>query len=190
MVTCEHLDGDDGCFGGNAINGYRWIKDNYITDETCAIYQAKDNYDGIMCDDMARCKDCQPGKGCFVAKNAKIYGIESYGTLSGEESMMNEIYNRGPIACSIWSHDAFHNYTSGVYRYAEEVTEEANHEISVVGWGVDEAGAKYWIGRNSWGQYWGENGMFKLARGENNILIESSCSFAVPLDTWTNDVRN
>ena len=36
LISCEQK--DDGCHGGNAYNAYEWIKSNYITDETCAIY--------------------------------------------------------------------------------------------------------------------------------------------------------
>jgi len=32
--------------------------------------------------------------------------------------------------------------------------------------------------------------MFKLLRGENNLGVENDCSWAVPLDTWTEDLRN
>ena len=30
------------------------------------------------------------------------------------------------------------------------------HELALVGWGVTDAGNHYWIGRTSWGTYWGE----------------------------------
>jgi hypothetical protein len=33
-------------------------------------------------------------------------------------------------------------------------------------------------------QYWGEQGWFRVARGKNNILIESNCAWAVP-GSWT-----
>jgi cathepsin X len=36
LISCEW--DDQGCHGGNAYNGYKWIHENYITDETCSIY--------------------------------------------------------------------------------------------------------------------------------------------------------
>lgn len=102
--------------------------------------------------------------------------------------MMEEIYKRGPISCALESTAQFHNYTGGIL-HDTTGAHELTHEISVVGWGV-ENGVKYWIGRNSWGEFWGEKGMFKLVRGINNFGIETECSMAVPRDTWTADIRN
>lgn len=130
-----------------------------------------------------------PSKGCWAQDNAKIYGIEEHGEVAGETAMMQEILNRGPIGCGIASNDYLrYNYTGGIYVNTTAV-DYSNHAVSVVGWGV-ENGTKYWIIRNSWGSYWGEKGYFRLVRGINSINIESECSWAVPKNTWTNDVRN
>lgn len=102
--------------------------------------------------------------------------------------MMNEIYQRGPIACAMAVPDELVNYTGGVY-VDTTGNLELDHDISVVGWGVED-GTKYWLIRNSWGSYWGENGMLKLIRGINNLNIEGYCSWAEPKDTWTTDERN
>jgi cathepsin X len=111
-----------------------------------------------------------------------------YGKVSGEEKMMQEIYQRGPIACGVAVPDALENYTSGVF---EDKTKDMKivHDISVVGWGVDN-GVKYWTVRNSWGTHYGEQGFVRVIRGINNIAIESDCAWATPLDTWTNDTRH
>ena len=40
--------------------------------------------------------------------------------------------------------------------------------------------------RNSWGEYWGELGYFRLALGDNDLGIESMCSWAT-VDTYSDN---
>jgi cathepsin X len=137
---------------------------------------------------MIKCKNCMPNRGCWAQERSKIYGVEEFGGIKGEDAMMNEIYQRGPITCAIAVTDALRNYTQGVFIDNTGRVEE-DHDISVTGWG-EENGVKYWIIRNSWGSYWGENGTFRVIRGINNLGVESDCSWATPTDTWTKDIRN
>ena len=36
-------------------------------------------------------------------------------------------------------------------------------------------GGKYWIGRHSGGRHWGDDGFFKIRRGNNTLRIEEFC---------------
>jgi len=104
--------------------------------------------------------------------------------------MMQEIYNRGPIACGVVANNLL-NYTGGIFDDKTHWTpSDIDHDISVVGYGVGEDGTKFWTVRNSWGSAWGENGFFRVVRGVNNIQIETDCAWATPVDTWTNDFRH
>jgi len=129
------------------------------------------------------CENCDPSKGCFNQDNYKVYHTDEYGKVSGEQAMMQEIYQRGPIACGIAVPDALENYTSGIF---EDKTGDMDivHDISVVGFGVED-GTKYWTVRNSWGTHFGESGFFRVVRGTNNIAIETDCAWATVQDTWS-----
>ena len=132
---------------------------------------------------MTVCENCMPNEPCFVPDSYYTYRTEEYGQVKGEEAMMQEIYQRGPIACGIAVPDALENYTSGVF---VDTTGDMDivHDISIVGYGVDN-GTKYWTVRNSWGSHYGESGFVRVIRGINNIAIESDCAWATPKDTWS-----
>ena len=117
----------------------------------------------------------------------RVFQVDEFGHNYGEEEMMQEIYQRGPIACNVAVPEALEEYTGGVY-CDDTGDQEFVHLVSVVGWGVDEDGQKFWNVRNSWGSAWGEEGFFRVCRGVNNIAIESNCAWATPVDTWTDQV--
>jgi cathepsin X len=181
VISCETK--DQGCHGGEAYNAFEWMADNEVTDETCSIYRARGLDNGQKCSAMNVCRNCNPGEACFVPDQYLVYGVDQFGEVSGEENMMQEIAQRGPIACGVAVPEALEEYTGGIYC---DETGDTNivHDISVVGYG-EENGQKFWLVRNSWGTHWGEEGFFRVCRGTNNIAIETDCAWATPKDTWT-----
>lgn len=185
LISCERP--DLGCNGGDGITAYQYIYNYSITDETCTTYQARGWTNGLDCSPEIRCGNCLPDEGCFVPDSYLVYTVSEFGPVAGEYDMMNEIYQRGPIDCSV-NADGLQNYTGGIINSTDGP--QTDHEVSIVGWGTAQDGTPYWIVRNSWGSYYGEYGFFRIVRGTNNLGIESACYWAVPKDTWTNGVRN
>ena len=171
----------DGCHGGEAGDAYQWIFENGITDETCSIYRARGHDNGVPCSAVEVCETCDTH--CYQPKHFYKYTVAEYGDVgshwfdgvkSQERAMMAEIYHRGPISCGIAVTQALVNFTGGHVFKDETGATEIDHDISVVGYGHDEkTGEAYWKIRNSWGTYWGEAGYFRLAKGINNLGIES-----------------
>uniref|UniRef100_A0A0K8RJR4 Peptidase C1A papain C-terminal domain-containing protein n=1 Tax=Ixodes ricinus TaxID=34613 RepID=A0A0K8RJR4_IXORI len=77
----------------------------------------------------------------------------------------------------------FFLYSSGVYKHTRlahnlppEYQKSDWHSVRILGWGVDRTQyrpQKYWLCANSWGSGWGENGYFRIVRGEDESQIES-----------------
>jgi cathepsin X len=172
-----------GCHGGLPLDAFSWVSQNSLTDETCSNYQAKD----IQCTAENICKTCTPQGGCTAITAPQTYSVSEYGRpgvggagAANTQAMMAEIYNRGPIACEMCVTPKFEQYSGGVFTDDTNCTSR-DHDITINGWGIDN-GQEYWIGRNSWGTYWGEGGWFRLQKGINNMGVEGWCSFGVP--TW------
>ena len=183
---------DNGCHGGDPITVYQYIHENGIPEETCQLYAAEGHDTGRTCNAIDVCMDCAPGSSTCTAVDDSVYysyGVDEYGLVNGTDAMINEL-QRGPIACTVAVTDDFENYDGGIF---EDTTGDTSmdHSISLVGYGTDENGVDYWIGRNSWGTYWGEGGFFQIVRGTNNLGIEANCQYAVPSaednQKWTKD---
>lgn len=60
--------------------------------------------------------------------------------------------------------------------------ELCDHAVLVVGYGADaRTGEKYWIVKNSWGTGWGENGYFRIRRGNDECAVESLVFESFPI---------
>lgn len=156
---------------------------NNITDETCTPYRARGHDNGAICSNITVCKNCNPTDPCFVPDTYHVHNVDEFGSVAGEQDMIQEILQRGPIACRIAATVALHDYTGGIFT-DESWPTGINHDVSVVGFGVED-GVKFWNVRNSWGSSWGESGFFRVVRGVNNIMIEEDCSWATPRDSWS-----
>jgi len=53
------------------------------------------------------------------------------------------------------------------------------HAVKVLGYGV-ENGVKYWLCANSWNEEWGDQGYFKILRGNDECGIESEGVAGLP----------
>jgi len=181
-VNCVTANSTNGCYGGDPTAAFSWIAANGITDDSCQNYVAAN----MACTDINICRTCTPTGGCSAVANPKKWHISEHSQVRTEFNMLAEITARGPIACTIAVTPAFEAYTSGVFTDKTGAV-SLDHEIEIAGFGIDTDGTKYWIGRNSWGTYWGENGWFRLVRGVNNLGVEANCDWAVPNPSdWQN----
>ena len=184
------------CHGGSPAGVYDWI--NSISEKTGTGVGFETNQPYMACSSESRegwCAKasnewkCEPinvartcgtfGIPCVALDRYPNVTVSEFGTIRNDYvAMQKEIFARGPIAALI---DAtpIHNYTSGI---AGGPPGGTNHIISIVGWGQGghSKTGKYWIVRNSWGEYWGEMGYIRVEMGENAFGIEDMGYWAVP----------
>jgi len=173
------------CQGGDDIPVYAYANTNGIPDETCNNYQAT-NQD---CTPFNSCGTCTPDGSCHAIANYTLFMVGDYGSISGSQQMMAEIYARGPISCGIDATAGLESFqgpiAAGNPIYSEyNPLPMINHIISVVGYGMDGS-TGYWVVRNSWGQPWGVEGFFRIVMNQPNynLAIETDCAFGVPINT-------
>lgn len=196
ILNCANV---GSCHGGSVAGVYQWLRKisasgTGISYETSNPYMAcsSESTEGFCAHGNWECsatniaRTCSTfsanGGFCSELKQYPNATIAEYGSISGADAMQKEIMARGPISCGIDAAPIL-QYTTGIAKMAGE---SVDHVVSVVGWGK-EGSEKYWIVRNSWGEYWGEFGYIRVAFGA--LHLEEECAWATVND-FTAPERN
>jgi hypothetical protein len=170
-------------YGGNA----KFEQLGSFTDPTkipvCSVVTGKL---GDMCSDFT----FNPRSGEETGTPARFYRAYHFYSISGipkdggnELNIRHNIYSWGPVSSSMKIYADFYEFNpkTEIYKWDGKSLQIGGHAVEILGWGIEKkTGIKYWIIKNSWGTEWGQNGYFKMVRGENNCEIEENIISAVP----------
>lgn len=101
---------------------------------------------------------------CADADSRKTF-ITGWHTITDVGEIKDWVANYGPVTTCFLVYDDFFYYTSGVYEHVSQ-TVVGGHCVAIVGY--DDTN-QYWICKNSWGPYWGEDGFFRIKYGDAAI---------------------
>lgn len=148
-----------GCDGGNVLYALQYIMEHQ---------------DGVHATESAYPYTESGSSGCSFSSSKAFHDAEvtAFVQLSSERDMEDAVANIGPISVSVYANDYWQNYKGGVYNPSSNSCspDNINHAVTVVGYGVDN-GLDYWLIKNSWGKYWGEDGYIRLAKGSNTCGV-------------------
>jgi len=152
LLSCSINLGCD--LGGLTTLSFEYAQNTGLVDEDCFPYEA----DVVPC--WNRCADWQER----VTKINSWEIVGPGGLWTPPEDIM-EALQVGPVAASLVIYEDFMSYDSGIYETMIGLP-EAFHAVTIVGYNADE---RYWICKNSWSSYWGEDGYIRMRWGAAQI---------------------
>jgi len=113
---------------------------------------------------------------CALNKKKLTSPVKNYTCLTNNKTasvdegvMAAYLYANGPIAIAL-NADYVEGYTSGIIDPPNPQDCQGtslDHAVLIVGYGVDSASKlPFWIVKNSWSASWGEQGYFRIVRGQ------------------------
>ncbi|XP_056639425.1 uncharacterized protein LOC130446921 isoform X4 [Diorhabda sublineata] len=166
LVDCDKL--DEGCNGGLMDNAYRTIE------KLGGLESEKEYpYDG-------RDEKCHFNTSQVVARITSAVNISH-----NETDMAKWLTKNGPIAIAI-NANAMQFYMGGVSHPFKIFCnpKSLDHGVLIVGYGVHNyplfnKTMPYWIVKNSWGTSWGEQGYYRVYRGDGTCGLNQTPSSAI-----------
>ena len=94
---------------------------------------------------------------------SRVYGITGFTSIAKtSDDLRRAVAAYGVISAAMLVYDDFMSYKSGVYKHVFGNV-VGWHGINIVGYDDNE---RYFIGKNTWGKGWGENGFFRISYEE------------------------
>ncbi|KAL1454817.1 hypothetical protein WDU94_008951 [Cyamophila willieti] len=158
LIDCSWGYGNNGCDGGEDFRSYQWMLKHggLPTEDDYGSYLGQDGY-------------------CHIENTtitASITGFVNV-TPNNEDALKLALAKHGPISVAIdASQKSFSFYSNGVY-YDENCKNSPNgldHAVLAVGYGKLE-GKPYWMVKNSWSTYWGNQGYILMSIKDNNCGV-------------------
>jgi len=172
MVYCGT--NTSGCQGASTAATWEQLMVQGTVSEECVPFTARDG----QCPDT--CKDYSNITDDIKVRTTGV--VMPWGNSSEERvrAIQTEIMTNGTVQASMFVFSNFYSYKSGVYTRVPWEYNTGGHAVRLIGWGTENFTLPnstviyidYWLGVNSWGKVWGDNGFFKIRRGTNECNIE------------------
>lgn len=164
LIDCSWGYGNNGCDGGEDFRSYQWmLKHGGIPLE--------DEYGGYLGQDGY----CHIDN---VTLTAKITGYVNV-TSGDPDALKVAVAKHGPVSVAIdASRKTFSFYSNGIYYDPEcgNKLEQLDHAVLLVGYGTIN-GSPYWLVKNSWSNYWGNDGYILMSQKDNNCGVETDPTY-------------
>gem|GEM_PF-1183554 len=139
------------CQGGWAAHDYYQFRSDHCGD-TGAVLES--SYPYTATDTPCGCPFYHP----YRIHSWFFIGTQhSYPSVS---SLKQAILDHGPVTVCVRTNSAFHAYNGGIFNACEDSS--INHMVVLVGWDDNQGESGVWFMRNSWGDWWGEDGYCRI----------------------------
>lgn len=166
LIDCSWGFGNNGCDGGEDFRSYQYImKHGGIALE--------DDYGQYLQEDSFCHHD-------NTTIGAKLVGYVNI-TEGDEEALRIAIASQGPVSVAIdAAHKGFLFYASGVFYDPQcgNTPDALDHAVLAVGYGTLN-GDDYWLVKNSWSTYWGNDGYVLMSRKDNNCGVATAATYVM-----------
>ena len=174
LTACvEKTPPDNGCCGNRVSKALKHFQDVGAVTESCVPYGLSRYLSGVSKnkterkaykeDNPIECPaNCSDGT---TVQPGNILLNHRYQTL--QESEVIEALHTGLVIAVMNVSINFLTYRCGVFCSDPTDTIIGRHAVEIVDYGTTSSGLDFWVAKNSWGDDWGEDGYFRIRRGDS-----------------------